>query len=217
MNEPGRALVSPYEASDRSALIGEAEAAFSANGWYVHMVDDAAGAHARVLDIVGQGKAVVVRVGPYWSPLALEESLTAVGRLTLCGPGQETPARATLMTADVGITGASALVLETATALLAADDAYGQLVSDLPYTHVVVAEAFKLVRTLGEGLALVRRWSEACLGRPVPHYIGGVSGPSRTGDIEMTIVQGMHGPGKVHLVLLCGAIADSISAELLAT
>ena len=118
----------------------------------------------------------------------LEEDVHAVG--------------ADLLGADVGVTGATALVLETATALIAADDAYGQLVSNLPFTHVVVAYAHTLVETLDEGLGRVRYFADGVLGRSVPRYVGSISGASRTGDNEMVIVQGMHGPGCLHLLLL---------------
>ena len=34
------------------------------------------------------------------------------------------------------------------------------------------------------------------------YYVNFVSGPSRTGDIEQTIVLGAHGPCRVHLILI---------------
>jgi L-lactate dehydrogenase complex protein LldG len=39
----------------------------------------------------------------------------------------------------------------------------------------------------------------------MPRAINMVSGPSRTGDIEQTIVLGAHGPYRVHIVLVAGA------------
>jgi L-lactate dehydrogenase complex protein LldG len=36
----------------------------------------------------------------------------------------------------------------------------------------------------------------------LPRAVNFVSGPSRTGDIEQTIVLGAHGPYRVHLILV---------------
>ncbi len=186
--------------------IEAAAQAFRANGWQVFVSADLSEARAHLVDLIPPQARVVVRPGPAWQRLALDDHLTEHASVSYFGgswAGHDSSTdRARILAADVGVTGATALVMETATALLAADDAWGQLVSGLPFTHVVVAPAFKLVDTLPEGLALVRRYSELALSKPLARYVAGISGPSRTGDIEMIIVQGMHGPGRVHLLLL---------------
>lgn len=182
--------------------IQEAVEAFAGNGWNVHLAGSAKEGRARLLDLVPAGASVVLRPGLAWARLAADADLSLRANVTVIGDGEPEDARRRILDADVGITGATALVLETATALLAADDPWTQLVSGLPYTHIVVAPVFKLVDNLPQGLALVRSYSELALRKPFPRYLGGVSGPSRTGDIEMIIVQGMHGPAKVHLLLL---------------
>ena len=118
-----------------------------------------------------------------------------------CGPGIDAPSRADLLAVDVGVTAHCAGGGDGHRSI-GADDAYAQLVSNLPFSHVVLAHTHAIVPTLGEGLGLVRYFAQGVLGRPVPRYVGAVSGASRTGDIEMVIVEGMHGPGRVHLILL---------------
>ena len=67
----------------------------------------------------------------------------------------------------------------------------------LPDTHVAVVRADRVVAGMEEAFALVR----AAKGG-MPRAMNMISGPSRTGDIEQTIVLGAHGPYRVHLLLL---------------
>ena len=73
-------------------------------------------------------------------------------------------------------------------------------VSLLPETHIALVPASRIVPGMEEAFALAR--SE--LGQ-LPRAVNFISGPSRTGDIEQTIVLGAHGPYRVHLVILTGA------------
>ena len=55
----------------------------------------------------------------------------------------------------------------------------------------------RIVATMEDAFALLR----AERGR-LPRAVNFISGPSRTGDIEQTIVLGAHGPCRVHLILI---------------
>ena len=57
--------------------------------------------------------------------------------------------------------------------------------------------ADRVVSGMEEAFALVRR---ECA--QVPRAINLISGPSRTGDIEQTVVVGAHGPFRVHIVIV---------------
>ncbi len=105
------------------------------------------------------------------------------------------PAR--LETCDAGLTECDALVAQTGSVLLTSRSAGGRALSVLPAHHVVLARREQLVGDLYEAYELVKR-------RYTPGYpsmIALVTGPSRTGDIERTIVLGAHGPKR--LTVLC--------------
>jgi L-lactate dehydrogenase complex protein LldG len=67
----------------------------------------------------------------------------------------------------------------------------------LPDTHIAVLRAERIVSGMEEAFALVRRERGA-----LPRAVNLISGPSRTGDIEQTIVLGAHGPFRVHILML---------------
>lgn len=100
----------------------------------------------------------------------------------------------------VGITGCFCALAETGTLMTCSAPDAPASASLLPETHIAVVPVSRIVAGMEEGWALVR----AELGE-LPRAVGFISGPSRTGDIEQTIVLGAHGPYRVHLILVCGA------------
>ena len=67
----------------------------------------------------------------------------------------------------------------------------------LPDTHVAVVSSARIVAGMEEAFALIR--GDRTL---LPRAVNLVSGPSRTGDIEQTIVLGAHGPYRVHILIV---------------
>jgi len=67
----------------------------------------------------------------------------------------------------------------------------------LPETHVAIVSAQRVVAGMEDAFALLRRERRA-----LPRAVNLVSGPSRTGDIEQTIVLGAHGPYRVHILVV---------------
>ena len=101
--------------------------------------------------------------------------------------------------ARVGITGADAGIATTGTVVLSSGPGRPRTVSLLPETHVAVVLASRLFPTVE---ACLSAWE--ALYHTQPANIVFVSGPSRTADIEMTLVMGVHGPRHVHVVLVVG-------------
>ena len=95
-----------------------------------------------------------------------------------------------------GITGCFCAIAETGTALLLSSPQTPKLTALLPETHICVVRTTRMLDTMEDSFALLRTE----VGEP-PRSIFFVSGPSRTADIEQTIVIGAHGPYRVHIIL----------------
>lgn len=99
----------------------------------------------------------------------------------------------------IGVTGAFAAIAETGTLVLASGPDTPASASLLPETHVAVVRAERIVAHMEDAFALARE----TFGQ-LPRAINFVSGPSRTADIDQTIVLGAHGPSRVHIILIRG-------------
>jgi L-lactate dehydrogenase complex protein LldG len=97
----------------------------------------------------------------------------------------------------LGITGCFCAIAETGTLVFAAAASTPGASMLLPATHVCVVREEQVVAGMEEAFARVR--GEHAL---MPRAVNLVSGPSRTGDIEQTIVLGAHGPFRVHILLV---------------
>lgn len=97
----------------------------------------------------------------------------------------------------LGLTGCFCAVAETGSLVLASSPQTPSSTHLLPETHIAIVPASRIVPALEDAYALLR----AELGE-LPRALSTVSGPSRTGDIEQTIVLGAHGPYRVHVVIV---------------
>lgn len=100
----------------------------------------------------------------------------------------------------VGVTGCFCAVAETGTLVLLSGPETWASGALLPETHVAIVPVSRIVAGQEDAFALIR----AERGE-LPRAVNFVSGPSRTGDIEQTIVLGAHGPYRVHVVIVRGA------------
>ena len=106
-----------------------------------------------------------------------------------------------LARADLGLSGVDAVIAETGTLMLTAQPGQMRGVSLLPPVHVAVARTDQVVATFADALRNVRQSGED-MQQNLTSCISFVTGPSRTGDIELKLTVGVHGPGELHLVLL---------------
>jgi L-lactate dehydrogenase complex protein LldG len=99
-----------------------------------------------------------------------------------------------LFAADLGITTAQWGIAETGTLVLDSEEERSRLASLVPPVHLCLLPTSHLLCNLGELLKTV--------GRPLPPALTFVTGPSRTADIELQLVLGVHGPRELHVVLV---------------
>lgn len=123
----------------------------------------------------------------------------ALAKLDWAAAGLAVAARGAQDADPVGITGCFCAIAETGTLMLCGAPDTPATVSLLPETHIAIVDAARIVAGMEDAFVLAR----AELGQ-LPRAVNFVSGPSRTGDIEQTIVLGAHGPYRVHLILVSG-------------
>lgn len=97
----------------------------------------------------------------------------------------------------LGITGAFCALAENGTLMLLSGEDTHATTSLLPENHVAIVPASRIVRSMEDAWDLLRA---ECTG--LPRQVNFVSGPSRTADIEMTLVLGAHGPFRVHVIIV---------------
>ena len=112
---------------------------------------------------------------------------------------QRSAFRQKAIAADLGITGVDYAIAETGTCVLIPRKGLSRVVSLLPPVHVAVVERGQVLPSLDELFTLRRR---EFLHDNLGSYMNLITGPSRSADIEYTLVTGVHGPGEVHMVLI---------------
>jgi L-lactate dehydrogenase complex protein LldG len=144
---------------------------------------DAPGAVARYLQANG-----LPREGCIWPQLAA---------LDWAGAGLRLAPRGAEDRDAIGVTGVYCALAETGTLMVLSGPQTPATASLLPPTHIAIVPVARIVRHMEDGWALAR----AELGE-LPRAVNFISGPSRTGDIDQTISVGVHGPYRVHMVLV---------------
>ena len=100
---------------------------------------------------------------------------------------------------DVGITGGDYVIAETGTLVVHPKKGVSRLTSLAPPVHIAVMKRGQVLPSLDE-LFLLEHVDIHSGDRHAAMNL--ISGPSRTGDIEATIVHGIHGPVETHIVLV---------------
>ena len=99
---------------------------------------------------------------------------------------------------DVSITGCECLVARTGSIVMSAAQKSGRTTSVYAPVHICIAYSSQLVYDIKDALQLVKDKYQKAL----PSLVTFATGPSRTADIEKTLVVGVHGPKEVYVFLV---------------
>lgn len=101
---------------------------------------------------------------------------------------------------SVGVAQARAGVAETGTLVMSSGPERPTTLNFLPEAHIVILAASSIVGTYEEMWDRIR----APIGPSglLPRVVNWITGPSRTADIEQTLLMGVHGPKQLHIIVV---------------
>lgn len=105
--------------------------------------------------------------------------------------------------AFIGITGADYCIAETATLTMKTRAGEPRCVSLLPSIHIAVIRIEQILSNLDELYTLLK-WNPIERAEGITRCMTFITGPSKTADIEATLVHGAHGPRELTIVVLTG-------------
>lgn len=99
---------------------------------------------------------------------------------------------------DAAITSCEALIARTGSIMMSTIQESGRTVSVYAPVHICIAYTNQLIYDIKDAL----QWMKDKYGKELPSLITFATGPSRTADIEKTLVVGVHGPKEVYCFLV---------------
>jgi L-lactate dehydrogenase complex protein LldG len=152
----------------------------------------------------GGKKSVVAWEHPLIESLNLPEALAEQGVPVFFADLQKTDAenlRRRIIDSYIGITSADFCLADTATLVMKTRPGQARSVSLVPSIHVAVIEQSQVIVDLKELYALLK-WDPQLSKEGLTNCMTFVSGPSKTADIEATMVHGAHGPREVYVFVI---------------
>lgn len=190
---------------DADRLLAQLAETAAQGGWKVFQAGSLDAAADYVRDVVQrlEARSAVRTAHDVLSRMKLDLRLAGTGvalHVMAQGFGLDRAAlRQKAIEAGLGITGADYAIAETGSCVLIPRQGVSRLASLVPPVHVAVVERGQVLPSLDDLFTLRR---DDFLNGSLGSYMNIISGPSRSADIEYTLITGVHGPGEVHMVLL---------------
>jgi len=103
-----------------------------------------------------------------------------------------------LTQSNVGMTACESLVARLGSIMVSTGQMAGRQIFVYPEIHIVLANSSQLVGDIKDALVKLRKKYD----QRMPSMVTLITGPSRTADIEKTLVMGAHGPKELYVFLL---------------
>jgi L-lactate dehydrogenase complex protein LldG len=175
-------------------------AELTAAGGQAHVVPDVGTACTRVLELAQAtaAKRVLLGRGTVLDQLLLPQRLGERGvDVHVVDALDLNTHRDTFFQADLGISGVAYAIAESGTLVVASSPQEPRSLSLLPPVHIAVVGQSQLIPDLFD-LFVELEPDKARL----PSCLSLITGPSKTGDIGLKLVTGVHGPGELHVVFI---------------
>jgi len=185
---PVRLQIPPTQLAER---VGQFSSALTALGGTVIVAENLAAAKKALTSLVN-GRTFVASSAPILKEL-FEKSDE---RISQAGDSPATFSRGACAAAEIGVSSAEFALADTGSLVFLSESRESRLISLLPPVHIAVIARKKILSGLDELFTLVPQPAAQSSAMAL------ITGPSRTADIEMRLVRGVHGPGEIHVIIV---------------
>lgn len=167
-----------------------------------HRVDSVPAAANKIAQLCRDRQVQCIALACLPEDLVARIKACCKGVTVLTEPYDSTTLVAQIDRAEIGITGISFAIAQSGTMVEVADNDAVRLVSSLPRTHIGVLREENIIDRYNDSASAIRELINDHQGSLVISFI---SGPSRTGDIELKLTLGVHGPEEAHCLIISTA------------
>jgi L-lactate utilization protein LutC len=169
-------------------------------GAHLHTAQDPESAARVILEIAeSHGAGQIIGWASSFIDTRLARRLSQLG-LSLVTDGETSPEhfRSAAEKAAIGLTTVDYAIADTGTLVVLSGKGRARAASLLTPIHVAIVERGKVLATIQEVFTALSAEGTP----PLPSAVAFITGPSRTADIELTLVVGVHGPQELHVILI---------------
>jgi L-lactate dehydrogenase complex protein LldG len=103
---------------------------------------------------------------------------------------------------DIGLTSCDCAIAETGTLMVCSRPGQERVASLLPPYYVTIVERQQIVADLIDAFRALEGSVFRVQGSGLPSNVTFITGPSKTGDIELQLTTGVHGPGRWRVIIV---------------